>query len=78
LIAVTFEPGSKLSRIERSAFYDCSLLSSLCPPSSVNENRSEWWEPGRSSAETWPRWWEIEPNKVFTCHRPSRMRSQSD
>jgi hypothetical protein len=32
---VTFEPGSKLSSIGNCAFGDCSSLSSICIPSSV-------------------------------------------
>jgi hypothetical protein len=32
---VRFETDSKLSRIEESAFLDCSSLSSICIPSSL-------------------------------------------
>jgi hypothetical protein len=32
---VTFESGSKLSRIESFAFWHCPSLSSICIPSSV-------------------------------------------
>jgi hypothetical protein len=32
---VTFELGSKLSKIELSVFNGCSLLSSICIPSSI-------------------------------------------
>jgi hypothetical protein len=35
LSSVTFEAGSKLSRIHRIAFQWCSSLSSICIPSSV-------------------------------------------
>jgi hypothetical protein len=35
LSTVTFEPGSKLSRLKDEAFRGCSSLSSICLPSSV-------------------------------------------
>jgi hypothetical protein len=51
LSVVTFERGSPLSRIDRSAFFNCLSLSSICIPSSVRQLRDRFFQACRSLQE---------------------------